>query len=67
MDWEYHSYCLVPDCDEQPYPGDEMCMTHQREELRFITDAVGRIIAPAQPDMKPRPTGPWDDNTEGKL
>jgi hypothetical protein len=25
------TYCLVPDCDEQPYPGDELCQTHQEE------------------------------------
>jgi hypothetical protein len=25
------TYCLVPDCDEQPYTGDELCPTHQDE------------------------------------
>ncbi len=27
------TYCLVPDCDEQPWPGDALCRTHQEEEL----------------------------------
>jgi hypothetical protein len=29
------TYCLVPDCDEQPYPGDELCQTHQQEQIAY--------------------------------
>ncbi len=27
------TYCLVPDCDEQPYPGELLCWTHAGEEV----------------------------------
>jgi hypothetical protein len=30
--------------------------------MKPITDASGRIIAPPQPEPKPRPSGPWDSN-----
>ncbi len=39
-------YCLVPDCDEAPYPGDQFCLTHQREEMaeeRKVEALVKRI------------------------
>ena len=25
-------YCIVADCEEQPYPGNEMCDTHLAED-----------------------------------
>jgi hypothetical protein len=25
-------FCAVPGCDEQPYPGDLLCETHQQED-----------------------------------
>jgi hypothetical protein len=33
---EDRDYCLVPDCDEAPRPGDGLCETHQREDMRHI-------------------------------
>lgn len=32
------SYCLVPDCDEQPAPGEELCLTHLEEAEAFIRE-----------------------------
>ncbi len=26
------TYCIVPDCNEQPYPGNDTCDTHLAEE-----------------------------------
>ena len=30
------TYCLIPDCDEQPSPGDALCRTHQEQELPHV-------------------------------
>lgn len=35
MSDQTRNYCLVPDCDEQPYPGDTVCLTHQREDDQY--------------------------------
>ena len=36
------TYCLVPECNEQPRPGDELCETHQREDdAKPIVKLVG--------------------------
>lgn len=28
---KHERYCTVPDCDEQPWPDDDMCQTHMEE------------------------------------
>lgn len=40
---EDRDYCLVPDCDEAPRPGDELCETHQREEMRHNQEEMRHI------------------------
>lgn len=59
------NYCLVPDCDEQPYPGDTLCDTHQRED-RAILDASGRYLADAPVQPPNRPSGPHDANRDAR-
>lgn len=31
---DQRDWCIVPDCDEQPYPGDSLCMSHLLEGQR---------------------------------
>lgn len=30
------TYCLVPGCDEQPRPDEDICDTHQQEDLHVV-------------------------------
>ena len=38
------TYCMVPGCDEQPRPGDEVCETHHQEAAAEYLSSLKPIV-----------------------